>query len=222
MDRRIAAAMLAAGMAGAVAATVAGAAAAQGVAFDGSWQEQRFRLFGGNAYVQKGSALDIGSDGTVSLIWTALPRSAWNATAASWTWQVDASVPPTDLTAKGGDDRNVAVYFVFLPEAQADDVRGAGIRSLLRNDAARVLVYTWGGDHPAGAMLPSPYLGPRGRTVVLRGAGTGRASERVDLAADYARAFGGAAPGVVGLAVSADSDDTDSRIRARLSDVSLH
>ncbi len=61
----------------------------------------------------------------------------------------------------------------------------------------------------------------RGVTVVLRGPGTGRAQARVDLAADHASAFR-TAPGVlVGLAVSADSDDTDTALRASLSNLAL-
>ena len=51
--------------------------------------------------------------------------------------------------------------------------------------------------------------------------GTGRFAERVDLVRDFQRAFG-EAPGVlVGLAVTADSDDTDGEIRARISDLRI-
>jgi len=55
----------------------------------------------------------------------------------------------------------------------------------------------------------------------LRPAGTGAHRENVDLAADYRRAFGGVPGALVGLAVSADSDDTNSRIRARVSGLVL-
>jgi hypothetical protein len=95
------------------------------------------------------------------------------------------------------------------------------VTTLLNNDAVRVLVYVWGGSHARGAMLDSPYLGARGKTVVLRGAGTGQAREQVRLDRDYARAFGGDATSLVGLAVSGDSDDTDSRIMAQISGLTL-
>jgi len=206
----------------AVLTLAAGPAIAMQVAFTADWQEQTFGLFGGgNDFVFRGSALDVGSDDTVSLVWTALPGSAWGSRSASWRWQVDTSVPPTDLTRKGGDDRNLAVYFVFLPVEDARAVRRAGIRALLNDESARVLTYVWGGAHARGEVLRSPYLGDRGRTIVLRPAGTGAARERVDLAEDFDRAFGGAAPGVVGVAVSADSDDTGTRIRARITDLVL-
>jgi len=55
--------------------------------------------------------------------------------------------------------------------------------------------------------------------VVLRPAGTGASRERVNLTADYRRAFGGQPPSVVGVAVSADSDHTGTTIRARVSDL---
>ena len=56
----------------------------------------------------------------------------------------------------------------------------------------------------------------------MRQAGTGRASERVDLVADYARAFGGQRGALIGLAVSGDSDDTDSMITAEIGALTLN
>ncbi|NBT32975.1 MAG: DUF3047 domain-containing protein, partial [Rhodobacteraceae bacterium] len=72
-----------------------------------------------------------------------------------------------------------------------------------------------------GDVLTSPYLGDRGRTIIRRSAGTGSYTESVDLATDYTRAFGGEATALVGLALSADSDDTDSQISARLENLKL-
>lgn len=200
----------------------AGAAQANQVRFDGSWKNQKFSLFSTNRYAQQGATLGVASDDSVSLLYNAVPQSLWPADAASWTWQVSQGVPGTDLTRKGGDDRNLALYFVFLPQADAERLRGTSVTRLLNNDAVRVLVYVWGGDHARGEMLPSPYLGARGKTVVLRPSGTGSARERVDLAADYRKAFGSASTALVGLAVSGDSDDTDSIIRAQVSDLRLN
>jgi len=71
-------------------------------------------------------------------------------------------------------------------------------------------------------MLGSPYLGDRGKTVVLRNAGTGSYSESVNLANDYKRTFGGTKVAVVGIAVSADSDDTKSKVRGAISGLALN
>lgn len=192
------------------------------VAFDGSWKQQRFSLFSANSYGFGGSSVSITSDGSVSLAYRRVDPAFWGAGSARWTWSVAEGVPPTDLTRKGGDDRNAALYFVFLPEAEAKALgSNANVRKLLTADSARVLVYVWGGNHGRGKVLPSPYLGARGKTVVLRGAGTGSHSETVDLAKDYARAFGGQKGALVGLALSADSDDTDSRVVAQISGLSL-
>ena len=82
--------------------------------------------------------------------------------------------------------------------------------------------YAWGGNHRRGQVIPSPYAPPgQGVTIALRQAGTGSHSERVDLAADYARAFGGEKGALIGLAVSGDSDDTNSAIRAAIGNLTL-
>jgi hypothetical protein len=191
------------------------------VPFSNGWAEQRLQLFSSNDY-SFGTDLGIVSEGSVSLAWTRVARGQWGTRNAAWGWRVGQSVPATNLAQKGGDDRNVSVYFVFLPEASAAASEGANIRSLLGNDEVRIIQYAWGGNHARGQVIPSPY-GPAGQgvTIALRQAGTGSHSESVDLAADYARAFGGTLGALVGLAVSADSDDTDSIIRAALGPIDL-
>lgn len=199
---------------------IAGAALAGPVSFSSGWNEQRVQLFRSNSY-SFGAQLGIQSDDAVSLAWTRLPTSEWGARGASWQWQVAQSVPATDLGRKGGDDRNISIYFVFLPESEAQRLSGQGIRSLLNNETVRVLQYAWGGNHGRGQVLASPYAGSQGATVVLRNAGTGAHSENVDLARDYQRAFGGTPGALVGLAVSADSDDTDSVVSASIANMVL-
>ncbi|WP_281983271.1 DUF3047 domain-containing protein [Thalassorhabdomicrobium marinisediminis] len=189
------------------------------IAFDGRWSEQRLQLFNSNDYAFNGRSLQITSDGAVSLAWVPTQTSDWGATSASWNWAVDQSVPATDLRRKGGDDRNVSLYFVFLPEAEAARMQGANIRQLQRTPSVRILQYVWGGTHAPGAIFGSPYAPGQGANVMLRQAGTGRATERVNLAQDFATAFGGAPGALVGIAVSADSDDTGTAIRATLSDL---
>lgn len=155
------------------------------VSFDSAWQEQKFSLFSSNQYSFSGSRLGVASDGTASLVWKPLPREAWQGRSASWTWRVETSVPPTDLTLKGGDDRNLSLYFVFLPEDVAARSKDSNIRALLNNKDARVITYVWGGNHARNQMLVSPYLGPRGRTVAVRPSGTGEERTEIDLARDF-------------------------------------
>jgi hypothetical protein len=200
---------------------LASAVQAGQVSFANGWQEQRLSLFSSNDYAF-GQTLGLVSDGSVSIAWTRVARDKWGSSGASWTWTVDQSVPPTDLSLKGGDDRNISLYFVFVPESLAPSLEGANIRALLGNGDVRIIQYAFGGNHARGQVIPSPY-GPAGQgvTIALRQAGTGSFNENVDLAEDYARAFGGEKGALVGLAVSGDSDDTDSVIRAALGDLVL-
>jgi len=198
-------------------ATAPNFASAQQIVFGKSWKEQRFSMLSSNDFALNGDSLGVKSDGTVSLLWTSLPETIWDKRQATWEWAVERSVPATDLSRKGGDDRNLSVYFIFLPEDAAKGAQRKGVRALLNNPDARVLMYIWGGAHARGEMLPSPYLGSRGRSIIQRGAGIGTASERVDLARDHRRAFGEEPQSLVGLAVSSDSDDTGTEVVARIS-----
>lgn len=193
--------------------SLAGSATAQPLPFDKNWTEQGFfRLFS-NDYRMQGASLQVVSDGTVSLLWRATPVSMQGATRASWGWAVAEGVPATDLSRKGGDDRNLAIYFAWTTPAKAAGLNPKRATALLRDADTRVLVYVWGGDDVRGTLQDSPYLAGM-KTIVLRPAGTGQQSESVDLAADYARAFGGTPGLLVGVGISADSDDTGSTIRA--------
>ena len=194
-------------------------AQAGAVSFASGWKEQKLTLFSSNDY-SFGNSLSMTSNGSVSIAWTRVGQGDWGAGAASWNWAVSQSVPATDLSRKGGDDRNISVYFVFVPADVAPSLAGAGIRSLLGRDDVRVMQYAWGGNHGRGSIIKSPY-GRGGVTIPLRQAGTGSVSESVNLAADYARAFGGTKGALIGLAVSGDSDDTNTVIKATVSNLNL-
>lgn len=204
-----------------IAGLSATSAAAGPVSFSSGWSEQRLSLFSSNDY-SFGNQLSMTSNGSVSIAYARVPTSDWQASAASWAWTVDTSVPATDLRQKGGDDRNLSIYFVFLPDDRAEAMQNAGIRELLADSSVRVLLYTWGGNHSRGAAFPSPYLPGQGMNIALRQAGTGSFSENVNLAQDYANAFGGQPGSLVGLAVSGDSDDTSSRISAAIGNMTLN
>lgn len=191
------------------------------VSFSNGWKEQRLSLFTSNDY-SFGKSLGLVSNGSVSIAWTRVGQADWGTSGASWSWKVDQSVPVTNLANKGGDDRNISLYFVFVPESIAPSLDGKSIRNLLGNSDVRVIQYAWGGNAKRGQIIPSPY-GPKGQgvTIALRQAGTGAHTENIDLAADYARAFGGSKGALIGLAVSGDSDDTKTAIRASIGNLTL-
>ncbi|MFT5867496.1 MAG: hypothetical protein ACI82I_003258 [Gammaproteobacteria bacterium] len=191
------------------------------VSFSSGWSEQRLSLFSSNDYAF-GNSLTMTSNGSVSIAWARVDPADWGSVGASWDWSVSKSVPATDLSLKGGDDRNISIYFVFVPTIVAPTLKGAGIRSLLGRSDVRVVQYAWGGNNAMGAVIRSPYgQTGTGVTIPLRGVGTGSASETVNLSADFARAFDGARGALIGLAVSGDSDDTNSVIQAAVSNLNL-
>jgi len=209
------------GLLAALAISGAVQAHAETLKFDKSWAEQGFLRLWTNDYGLKGRQLHVSSDGTVSMLYRSVPKSAWGSKMASWGWSVAKSVVATDLTRKGGDDRNLAIYFVFMDAKDADRLSGASIRKVLKNASTKALVYVWGGDYPRGKILYSPYGPNKLKTVASRRAGKGAFNENVDLAADYQRAFGGAPGVLVGVGVSADSDDTDGMISATIKDLKV-
>lgn len=200
--------------------TLSGSALASPVRFDDSWKEQGFLRLWSNDYTFHDGRLEVRSEGAVSLLWRDVEPMLGLSNRASWSWKVDQGVAATDLGQKGGDDRNLALYFVFADPVTAARLTRNSARSLLRNPAVRILVYIWGGDHEPGAIVQSPYH-PKLVNYILRPAGTGAFTETVDLEADFKAAFDEEKGVLVGLGVSADSDDTEGRIMARVENLEL-
>ena len=190
------------------------------ISFDRSWKEQGFLRLFSNDYGLRGRQLDVVSDGTVSVLWRPVDPGHGGAGQANWEWNVIEGVRPTDLTQRGGDDRNLALYFVFVDPQTAKSLNRNSARKILNSPATKTLVYVWGGNHPKGALLPSPYSAGL-KTKVLQTAQIGSFAEAVNLDRDFAVAFGDAPKVLVGLAVTADSDDTKGRIRASIEGLSL-
>ena len=199
---------------------LAPASAMEVILFDGSWKEQGFLRTFSNEYVQRGRRLDVVSDGTASLLWRPVGKASQSTSSAGWSWSVGEGVPATDLTVKGGDDRNLALYFVFADRDRAAALEGKSARRILSEESARALIYVWGGAHQVGAIFPSPWS-PRLRLKVLRSAETGQFRESVDFLRDFRTAFRREHGVLIGVAVFADSDDTNGRIVASVSDLHL-
>lgn len=198
-----------------------GASAAE-IPFDAQWRTLNFRSIPPTVYSPQGARLGISAERSSSILYRLVPEAQRRAGMARWSWNVTQSVPPTDLRRRGGDDRNLALYFVFMDEAAAARVGpDTSMMGLMANRSARVLIYVWGGEHEQRAFVPNPYLDGRGVSVVLRTASTGRFNEAVDLRADFRSAFDGDAGVLVGIGVSSDSDDTKRTVEAELRDLTL-
>ena len=143
-----------------------------------------------------------------------------------WRWLVDAPVARGDMTNKSGDDYAARLYVAFdMP----DSALSAGTRfklSIARRlfgsnvpDAA--LNYVWDNRNPVGTRRKSAYTDRAELIVAETGkvrAGTW-VTERVDVAADFASAFGNRPGTPIQIAVASDTDNTGSIARAAFADL---
>ncbi|MCB2053252.1 MAG: DUF3047 domain-containing protein [Geminicoccaceae bacterium] len=195
------------------------------------WRELTFDGKTPNRFaIGEGDAVEIGGQGSVSVLWRALPGDL-NDLDLHWRWRVDVAPPESDLTRKGGDDRALALYVSF-----AFDPSGAGFverakRALVapfvdQELPGRVLMYVWAGrGDTTGVWFDNPWLEGVGKYRILRGPEAELGTwydEHVDLEADFRQAFGEpitAKTGPYQLAISADGDDTGATLRAAVADI---
>jgi hypothetical protein len=169
-----------------------------------------------------GDGLVVEGAGQGSFVWR---RVHGPPACLSWRWRVDHGPPPTDLTRQGGDDRalSVAVGFSGWPPQSTAWQRmrhgvaqaAAGSHTLPKS----VLIYVWGGTGQEPALFPSPWLHGLGKVRVLRPADAPRGhwfDQRVNLAVDWQAAFGGPPPPLQEIAIGTDTDDTRTRLDARV------
>ncbi|MBK7813760.1 MAG: DUF3047 domain-containing protein [Rhodocyclaceae bacterium] len=142
-----------------------------------------------------------------------------------WRWRVDAPLQTADMSTKAGDDYAARVYLSFeVPP----DTLGLGTRLALKlaralrgdqvPDAA--VNYVWDNTHAVGTWQANAYT-DRARMLVLRSGAADAArwvTERRDVTADFARAFGHAPRRLTGLALASDTDNTGETAHAGFAD----
>ncbi len=148
-----------------------------------------------------------------------------------WRWRLEQPLMMTDLRLREGDDAPVKVCAMF---DMSTDKLGLIERNILRLARSRTpefvpaatLCYVWDHRLPVGTQLPNAFS-PRLRYVVMdsgeKQLGQWVKHER-DLAADFLHAFGAETdvmPPLVGFAVGADSDNTQSASLAYVGDLGL-
>lgn len=191
------------------------------------WKPARFAL------TQDG-AIRVTTEDSTALIWREVAPGAKARRYLSWRWRLDAAMPPTDITVKGGDDRPLAIHVWFEdpPERKSffASIRAAVLEGLFGIPVSgRVLTYVWGGTGKPGDAQRNPHIGDDSWMIVRRvqgaapGAERGRwVEERVDLAADFQRGFGEAPPPARIIAIAADSEDTHTASAAFVRDIRFH
>lgn len=167
--------------------------------------------------------VEVRSEAGVSILYRALSRDERNGRILTWRWRVDEAVPATDPAEAGKDDRDIAIHLWF------PDTKKGGVWERIKRAVAGVLgiplvgkalTYTFGGTGERHRRLANPHHEPGGILVVLRPTGTQTGKwyeERIDFVADFEQAFGKAPPQPVYLAISTDSDDTETRSVGRIS-----
>ena len=161
-----------------------------------------------------------------------LHAKAGDHTALAWRWRVDKLVENADIKTRSGDDA-AAKLCVFFAFDAAKLPFGERARLTLANSATgetvptETLCYVWDNKLPIDTSLVNAFT-KRIRFIVLQ-SGTGKlgqwVTEKRDLSVDYQRLFGdeseGKIPEIVGVAVSADADNTHGHGLAYFGDVSL-
>ncbi len=181
------------------------------------WQELLFDGKEPNTFAgQSDGAIIVGTDESVSLLYKPLEIDLAKTPQLSWSWKVDQSVPVTDLSVKGKDDRSLALYVSFPFDYERAGFWERFTRDLVvafkgEDTPGRVISYVWGGDEEPGTIIESPYLKSAGALIALQKAGTSDGKwleQKVDIAKDYERIFGQPANKPYQIAISADSDDS--------------
>lgn len=143
-----------------------------------------------------------------------------------WSWLVHETVAKGDIRKKSGNDFAARVYIAFdMPDsaisAGAKMKLGMARRVLGRDLPDAAVTYVWDNRSPVGVAMKSPYT-DRQQLIVAQ-TGNERAgkwvAERVDVAADFRRAFGGKPGRPTELAIAADGDNTKSVGRAAFSKI---
>ena len=150
----------------------------------------------------------------------------------SWRWRVDKLVDEADLKVRAGDDSpaKLCVFFAFDTDklSLGERTRLSMAASVTGQDVpGETLCYVWDNKLPVDTAIVNAFT-KRIRMIVLD-SGSAKlgqwTSQRRNLVADYQRLFsdesGGKVPEVVGIAVSADADNTHGHALSYFGDVTL-
>ena len=172
------------------------------------------------------TAVEARANGSMALLARPLTVDLAATPILCWRWLVDAPVARGDMMKKSGDDYAARLYVAFdMP----DKALGAGTRLKLgiarrlfgANVPDAAVNYVWDNRNPVGTRRKSAYT-DRAELIVAE-TGTARAgtwvSERADVAADFAAAFGDRPGKPIQIAVASDTDNTNSIARAAFADL---
>ena len=178
------------------------------------------------ANVAKEPAIEARFDNSMAFLSRPIKVDLTATPVLCWRWMVQGGVAKGDVRKKSGNDFAARVYVAFdMPHSALN----AGTKMKLAM-ARRVLgmsvpdaavTYVWDSRAAVGTAVKSPYT-DRQQLIVAQ-SGNERAGqwviERADVAADFARAFGGKPGRPIELAIAADGDNTKSAGRSAFADL---
>lgn len=173
-------------------------------------------------------AIKVSANESVGFLYSRAADMPGKGPFLTWRWRVDMAPPPTDLSAKGMDDRPLAVHVWFGNEdGSASDW---GLQTRLgawlfdRPLPGKMLTYVWGGRSKRGATMKNPYRESAGQIIVLRPGSSAAGTwfrETVNFAADFEAAFGYRPGAPAYIAVSADTDDKGGQSMGTVADLAF-
>lgn len=185
-------------------------------------RENRFDLVDSDGQ----TVLRVRSDAAASTLLHVLDVDPVVAPVLRWRWHVSNPVAASDFRRKEGDDYAGRVYVLFdYPVEQlsfGDRFKMSLARGLHGAELpTAAIAYVWGTAQATGEFGPNPYT-DRVQMIVVE-QGPGRAGQwvemRRDVAADFEKVFGEPAPRIVGIAVSADTDNTGESVTTLFGDI---
>ncbi|MEO6409642.1 MAG: DUF3047 domain-containing protein [Burkholderiaceae bacterium] len=152
-------------------------------------------------------------------------------TQLAWQWRVEKFVDAADLREKTGDDTAVKVCVFFDMPLDKVPFGDRQLLKLARSRTSDVLptatvCYVWDNKLPVGTTLDNAFT-RRMRYMVLRTGTVGAdkwTAQKRDVGADFLKLFGDESteiPAISGIAVGADSDNTQSHSVSYVADLVL-
>ena len=148
-----------------------------------------------------------------------------------WRWRVDQLIDKADIKTRAGDDSAIKLCVSFdFDKSQLSFGERAKLRlgkiSTGEDIPAETLCYVWDNKQPMGTFMHNAFT-HRMRYIVLQSGAAHKGqwmTEQRNLTADYLQAFGDESqtmPTIIGITVSADSDNTHGEGLAYMGDVHL-
>ena len=187
------------------------------------WEEIVFDDKKPNTFSSCGQGcIEISTEMSVSMIGRTIDIDLSATPYLNWEWRVEKPLKVSDLTAKGKDDRVVALYVTFPYDSKYASFTEKLLRPMVelkrgRNAPGRVISYVWAGYGAPNQVIDSPFFGSAGAIIILRNLAdkTGEwLSESVDVTSDYQRIFGMLPTRANYILIAGDGDDTKTRNQA--------